>query len=56
MKYKLKEFRNQKGKLLFKATQIHGDWYVLVKNHGRYTLVRLQSDGSLAVKDYDEEV
>ena len=56
MKVKMKEVRNQKGILLFKAAQIKEDWYVLVKNHGHYTLARLQPDGSLTNKDYDKEM
>ena len=52
----MKEVRNQKGILLFKAAQIKEDWYVQVKNHGICTLARLQPDGSLTIKDYDKEM
>ena len=56
MRLKMKEVRNKNGTLLFKAVQLDGGWYVQVKNHGVYTLVRLQPDGKLRTKDYEQEV
>lgn len=56
MKPMKRSVRNGKGTLLFAVVFLDGKWYVEIKNHGLYTLVTLNPDGTLTQTDHEHEV